>query len=459
MFLDGVTYAAIARNLAAGRGRFWEPFYTATIYPAFHEHPPLGFWLESLYFRSLGDHWWSERIYCATAGVLTALAITWIWRGVYRIDHNTIEPGGPSTLNDAAREFEWLPVLLWIVVPVVSWTIVGNLLETTVALFVTAAVTSLVAPGPARLKPDTTTPFLAGTISGLCIVAAVLSKGPVGLFPMAAPLILGMLPERRRQVLWLTAGQWATVAACALVLLAVPASRESLRAYGSQQVVATLVGRRGTAGSSLTTLMALAQVWLQMIIVLGALTLAAGRWRAPGPREQRVAVAFILLGLAGTLPIMISPRQTGHYIMPAVAFYALGVAALALATTREVLRRLARVRARAMVTVAAAAILVLAVVAARLPALERDPARLADLDRIAAVAPRGATVGICGNMNGNWVLHAWMQRRFEISLDATPAAAGRNWFLKTAADDRECATPRCAPVSQAGGGLVLLRCR
>ena len=42
MFLDGVTYASIARNLAEGRGRFWAPHYTATIYPAFHEHPPLG---------------------------------------------------------------------------------------------------------------------------------------------------------------------------------------------------------------------------------------------------------------------------------------------------------------------------------------------------------------------------------------------------------------------------------
>ena len=33
MFVDGVTYSSMARNLAEGRGHFWAPYYTATIYP------------------------------------------------------------------------------------------------------------------------------------------------------------------------------------------------------------------------------------------------------------------------------------------------------------------------------------------------------------------------------------------------------------------------------------------
>src|SRR5213594_2445917 len=79
MFVDGVTYASIARNLAIGRGRFWSPSYTATIYPQFHEHPPLGFWLQSVWFRALGDHPYVERLYAAAAAVATALLIAWIW--------------------------------------------------------------------------------------------------------------------------------------------------------------------------------------------------------------------------------------------------------------------------------------------------------------------------------------------------------------------------------------------
>ena len=129
MFLDGVTYASIARNLAQGRGRFWAPHYTDTIYPAFHEHPPLAFWLQSLWFRAFGDHWFVERAYSAAAAALIALLIVVTWRAVHAVPD--------------ARNQDWLPVALWMAAPVVSWAIVGNLLETTVAVFVTGAVAVL----------------------------------------------------------------------------------------------------------------------------------------------------------------------------------------------------------------------------------------------------------------------------------------------------------------------------
>src|SRR5262249_33680561 len=122
MFLDGITYASISRNLAQGRGRFWEPFYTATIYPAFHEHPPLVFFLQSLWFRVFGDRWFVERLYCATVGIASAALIAATWRTVRE--------------ESAARNDEWLPILLWMSAPVVSWAIVGNMLEATLAMFV-----------------------------------------------------------------------------------------------------------------------------------------------------------------------------------------------------------------------------------------------------------------------------------------------------------------------------------
>src|SRR5262245_45890782 len=83
MFVDGVTYAAIARNVALGRGGFWTPFYTATVYPEFHDHPPLGFWLQSLWFRVLGDHLYVERLYSLAVATATAGLIAIIWRRMH----------------------------------------------------------------------------------------------------------------------------------------------------------------------------------------------------------------------------------------------------------------------------------------------------------------------------------------------------------------------------------------
>ena len=463
MFLDGVTYAAIARNLAEGRGRFWTPFYTATIYPAFHEHPPLAFWLQSLFFRLFGDHAFVERLYCAAAACAIAALIARTWRAL------------------CPRELDWLPVAFWILVPVVSWTIVGNLLETTMTVFVAAAVASLFVPAADENAKKTKTAkaaeekltsrasrplrsdashLAAGVISGLCVVAAVLSKGPVGLFPLAAPLFLPLLPERRRHVPWLIAGQWTAVILCAAALFLAPGPRGSLTAYVNEQVMASLAGRRETSGSSFTIVGALLEgVLLPLAIAAGAIKLGASRGASVGPRNRRIVSVFALIGLAGTLPMLISPKQTGHYLMPAVPFYAMAAAVIAAPAVSPLVARAAAADLSAALRITAAVMVAGAVAAIWLPALERDPSRLADLDRLALAAPRGATVGICPNVNGDWGLHAWMQRRFEISLDAGEAAARHDWFLKTRGDSPDCAPAPCVPASDSAGGIVLLRCR
>ncbi len=188
MFVDGVTYASIARNLAEGQGSFWSPFYTATIYPQFHEHPPLGFWLQSLWFRVLGDHLFVERAYSTAAALATAFVIACIWHLLSRRD----DASGPAAVS---ARFDWLPILFWIAVPVVSWSIVGNLLETSVAVFSATAVAAAIAAAYAeRLKAA----IGWGILSGASIVAATLTKGPAGLFPLVAPVIFWPISGQRR---------------------------------------------------------------------------------------------------------------------------------------------------------------------------------------------------------------------------------------------------------------------
>jgi hypothetical protein len=440
MFLDGVTYASIARNLAEGRGRFWAPHYTATIYPVFHEHPPLAFWLQAQWFRVLGDHWFVERAYAATAAALVAAFIIVIWRTV----HGAAE----------ARDADWLPVGLWMAAPVVSWSIVGNLLETTVAVFVVAAVAVLIA----TTRGSVTAAIAGGGLSGLCVVGAALSKGPVGLFPLAAGPILALLPvSSGRSLRYGVVAQWIAVLLCSALFVVLPEPRRSLWLYLDEQVVTALAGRREVSSGSLTILVALVQaVLLPMGLVAGAIVVAARPWRSPAPVERTIGIAFMLLGLCGTLPILVSPKQTGHYLMPAVPFYAISIGALVASTAGRLSHwRLGR-RPAFVVRAAAAMLAVGSAVAAALPALEREPARLAELDRLAWVAPRGATAGICAATNADWGLHAWFQRRFQMSLDASHPHA-HEWFLRTAGDG-ECAPAACRAASDVRADLVLLRC-
>src|SRR5262245_13117185 len=447
MFLDGVTYAAISRNLAEGRGRFWEPFYTATIYPTFHEHPPFAFWLQSLWFRVLGDHWYVERLYCAAAAAVIGALVAVTWRALYA--------GGPEEAAECAerRDQEWLPILLWIIVPVVSWSIVGNLLETTVCMFATAAVAVLVRPSRGR-----TAALTAGAISGACVAGAVLSKGPVGFFPLAAPLLIAAIPDRRRPSLWTVAGQWIAVGLLAIVLSVLPSARDSIAAYYRVQIVAALAGTREVSGSPFTIVVELLQgVWLPMVVLIGLSAAAARGWIPPMPRDRRVAIVFTLIGLSGTLPMLISPKQTGHYLMPAVPFFAIGAAAAAAATISALAGRLSN-RGAAALRILGAGVALGGLAAIAIPVVERDPALVADLDQVAVHAPRGATIGICPAANGDWLLHAWMQRRFAISLDAG-APHGHEWFLKSTAAGEDCPPPSCVPISERGNTLSLMRCR
>jgi hypothetical protein len=46
MFVDGLIYATISKNLSAGLGSFWHLHFTDSIFPVFSTHPPLSFGLE-----------------------------------------------------------------------------------------------------------------------------------------------------------------------------------------------------------------------------------------------------------------------------------------------------------------------------------------------------------------------------------------------------------------------------
>jgi hypothetical protein len=432
-----------------------------------------------LWFRVLGEHLFVERAYSLAAAIGTALLMALIWRRL-----NTVSPEGPArvekpTFNAETAEgaeknqgnlrdlsvlcvktsclasgFEWLPILFWIVVPVVSWAIVGNLLDVSLSLLTTAAVAAAVEAGVAA-RPAASLAW--GACSGALVVAAALTKGPVGLFPLAAPVTLWLISGSRRACASL-GGQWGTVILCAIALLSFEAPRASLTQYFDQQVVASLVGRREMSAGSWTIVLQLVSGVLAPMILAGAVMVAgAGRYVRPRQPQSGRAAALFLLGLAGTLPIIVSVKQAGHYLVPAVPLYALAAATFLAPTMAAMSERLAAVARDRVVNSLSAVILLTAIGVSFLPALGRDQSRLTDLDVLAATVPRGMTIGICPGSNGEWGLHAWFERRFGISLDASHGAQ-RDWFLATGAPEAGCPPVGCTPATDPRRELVLMRC-
>jgi len=439
MFFDGVTYATLSRNLAVGRGSFWEPFYTETLLPRYHDNPPLAIGLQSLWFRVLGDHLYVERLYDTVCAAAVVLLIVGIYKRL------------PVSQRTGTA---WLPVLLWLAAPIASWTMVGNMLETTLIVFTTAAVAAVVI---ATERNGRGSAALWGAVSGVCIAAGLLTKGPVAFFPLAAPALLFLFGavrgERRIERAGLClGGQLLLLTLCAVAVFWWPEPRAALSAYVSRQLVPALSGvSNPTPVPRFQVVLVLVQ---EVIVPLGILCVAsvalARGFVAPDAAERRWGSALLMLALAATLPIMASTKQTGYYFAPAIPFYAIA-AALFMRPTAEVLTQ----RATFVVNTVTAVLVTIAIVGC-VTGTGRDRVLLAEIDRLAPVLPRNQTLRMCTASGTDWSLHAWFARLFEISLDPddTPRPG---LFLQTGAQ-AGCAPTSCEALSKPDARLVLRQC-
>ena len=240
----------------------------------------------------LGDHFWVEKLYSALAGLATAAVICAIWR---RWRQSAAE----------LRNCDWLPVALWAAIPGWGWMYGNNMLENTLGLFTALAVYAILrASDGGRAAP-------AWIVTGAAaIAAAVLSKGPVGLFPLATPLVIHFA-LRRQSLARAIAHQAALVllvAGAAGLILFMPGSADYLSKYLHEQLLASLAGRREVVASALGRLDIIWKIIRELALpaaIAGGLIVAAlrrGFHRSdPENRADPRAIAFCLLTAANRI--------------------------------------------------------------------------------------------------------------------------------------------------------------
>jgi 4-amino-4-deoxy-L-arabinose transferase-like glycosyltransferase len=433
MFSDGLVYATIARNMAIGVGSLWAPNYTQTAWPEFYEHPPLGFALEAVAFRALGDHLIVERCYSLLVLALHAVVIAAIWRRLL------------------TAPLDWLAVLFWLTPSIVSWGAVNNMLENTQALLTTTAVLLMLDAARASTAAATA---IGSTVAGVTVVAAVLTKGPAGFFPLVAPLVFGwlLLPptasaaDRRRRALAVLTPTLVVLVVGAM-LAAYEPSRHNLTMYVRTQLAPSLLGQREVSDPLVIVQHLLVGIVGRMAALLGLCWWLARPARGSPPTasaDRTAAGAFLLLGTCAAAPFAFSAKLSGHYLLPAVPMFALGFALLAAAFVD------ARVR-KTLIVMTLLAVVVLATRRER-----RDDALIRDLAAIEHAMPRAILIGACPHPRAalDWGLHTYVQRWYRVSLDAR-AQPVNGWFLRS---EPGCAVQEsCAPAAS-GERVTLFRC-
>jgi 4-amino-4-deoxy-L-arabinose transferase-like glycosyltransferase len=315
MFLDGITYASIARNMADHYGSFWQPYYTATAYPVFYEQPPLGFWLQSWAYRLFGDSVYIEAWWGFLTGALILVGLRSIWRC--------------NTPRDYALAGAWFPILLFVIIPMTSWILSNNMLENTMTVFIMASVCSCLL---SLKSPKKSLSLLYGLLAGFNTFLAFLIKGPVALFTLVVPLLSTIVMEERYSKVILINFYivFAFSASMAIMLLMSHESLYFLTQYFQSQVIASLYGERGRVSSRFNVLYFIGRDIAVPLVFGGLLQVFVNKLgkATTWPINHRLLLYYLCIALVGSVPIFISPQQRRWYVFPSFPFYALAIATL-----------------------------------------------------------------------------------------------------------------------------------
>jgi len=306
MFMDGLLYAALSNNLAQDIGSFWN-LSLAQGLGAFHEHPPLAFGIQSLFFRLFGDNIFIERIYSLSTFIITGYIITRIWNKI---------------TNSTYQKLAWLPLLFWVTIPLVTWSASNNMLENTMMIFTCLSILYL-------LKSFEKRQVFNLILSGLMLSLGVLTKGLVALFPLSFLLWVFVFSDKmkfKQLIFKTTILLFALIMPYVLLFIIIPESYDNLLAYFNRQVIRS-IDIIQTVDSRFYIMWRLFKELIPIILSVIIIWLFSKRNKSFSIKSEW-SLIFFALGLSGVIPIMISMKQSGFYLLATFPIFSIAFALL-----------------------------------------------------------------------------------------------------------------------------------
>jgi 4-amino-4-deoxy-L-arabinose transferase-like glycosyltransferase len=294
MFVDGLLYVSVSKNLADGLGTFWNPHVSKTFFSSFHEQPPLYFKLLAFFYIIFGDSIYVERFFSFICLSSTAFYIHKLWKKIV-------------ITNNLTANNSWLPILLWISVPVCFWAYTNNVEETLMSLFVLAAVYHIYLALFLNKKV-----FIHLFIAGLFIFLSSLTKGIQGIFPVISVVAYYFIYKNislRKTICY------------SLILIGIPLiiygtlillNKDvvtSFETYYKMRFVKTFNNVHDTTQNHFEILIRLFTELLPTIIISLFIFFAAKnnvKNNIVPKTNHKLICWFLLIGLSGSLPLMIT---------------------------------------------------------------------------------------------------------------------------------------------------------
>ena len=413
MFLDGLIYASVSRNMANGIGSFWFPRNTEVVYRIFHEHPPLAFGIQSIFFRVFGDHLWVEKLYTALMAIGNLILVVLLAK---------------KTFKTKNVEMLFFPVFLLSITAIYTWSMRNNLLENTYSIFTLAAVLLMM---PAQKKE-----VLRLLFAGVFLYLGMLTKGFVALFPLVIPVVCFLV--YRNVSFFKSVKQTVILVAVFIGLMAatfvlIPDSVEMFSHWFERQVMQSISGERGSVNRFfilkrfVQEILPALGVIILLLIINGKKGLSAVTKKS---ENQKHALFFLLIGLSATLPLIISPKQHDYYMVPALPFFVLALTAISYPLVEHMLQKLSQKRKATtiinMVLIGAIAMVTVFSIATK-DQLFRDKQTIRDVKKIQEYTGSNIHILVKKELIHDYILGAYLQRYYQITPQFTPDTP--DWYI------------------------------
>ncbi len=406
LFMDGLIYSAVSHNMSNGIGTFWTPVFSATTLNPFYEHPPLALGMQSVFFKLLGHSYLIEKMY----SLLMALAMLALIKQVWK----------EASVGDTTQSRGWwMPVILWITVPICFWCYRNNMLENTMALFSMLAFYIIF-----KQRNNTRIVSMYHVLAGAFIFCGFLSKGFPSMYPLAAPFIIALCTRsvslgRGYYLSVLTTAGFVMVAA---LFYFTTGFADNFYNYLQVQVAPSLTGQVVVGRRTILIEVLAAQVLAHagLVVVIYLLHKRIVKQHNVLSREQKgMALTFLLVGLSALLPMLISPKQLGFYIIPCLAYFSLALSIWLLPMAMQLSQRAQNWKYKRQFSIAVASLIVVPFIVAILfwGKISRDKNHLPDVMAIGNVIGPHATVSASEALYPDWRLMGYFQRCYFIAFD------------------------------------------
>ncbi len=406
-FMDGMLYICVSKNLALGNGTFWNLNFSQTFLSSFHEQPPLYFGLLASFYKILGTSMYVERLFCFVCFAINAFFIHKLWKKIY-------------SSNPLIAVNSWLPILVWITIPVCFWAYINHVEETVMSVFTIASVYYLYSA--LFLKEKMLQYILLG---GLFIFLASLTKGIQGLFPLASIGVYWLLTKKiefKKTILYTLLLISVPIIIYGILILTNTDVYNSFQKYFETRLVRTFNNVGSTTGNRFELLIILILELFPISMLSGLFLFFTKKYKSKYfiyLNQPKTIFWFFLIGLSGALPLMVTLEQRGFYLVTTMPFFAIGIA-MTIAPRITLCINSINIKAKSF-KISKLIMLILLLSSIVFTILEvgnykRDENILKDIYAFGTIVPHGSIIGLDSNMANDWSTLCYFERYLDISF-------------------------------------------